>query len=94
MDMVEAEYLDNENDIREVKNMIENHVKYTGSSYAKRILDNWEDTSAKFVKIIPKDYKRMLQAIKKVQDSGLAGSEALMAAFEANYRDTARVSGN
>ena len=44
----------------------------------------------KFVKVMPKDYKRVLQALKKVEDAGLSGDEAIMAAFEANAHDVAR----
>ena len=47
----------------------------------------------KFVKVMPKDYKRMLQAIKRVTATGLGGDEALMAAFEENAKDQARVGG-
>jgi glutamate synthase (ferredoxin) len=43
---------------------------------------------------MPKDYERMLSAIKAVQASGLSGEEALMAAFAANNRDLSRASGN
>jgi len=42
---------------------------------------------------MPKDYKRMLQAIDRVTQSGLSGEEALMAAFEENAKDFARVGG-
>jgi glutamate synthase (ferredoxin) len=47
----------------------------------------------KFVKVMPKDYKRVLQAIKKAQQDGLSGDEALTAAFEANAKDVARIGG-
>jgi hypothetical protein len=48
----------------------------------------------KFVKVMPKDYKRVLQSIKRVhQESGLSGDEAIMAAFEENARDVARIGG-
>lgn len=93
-EMADIEVLDNENDINELKEMISNHFKYTGSENAKRILDNWENMLPKFVKVMPRDYKRMLHAIKKVQETGLTGEESLMAAFEANYRDTSRIGGN
>jgi glutamate synthase (ferredoxin) len=42
---------------------------------------------------MPKDYKRVLQSMKRVQDSGLSGEEAVMAAFEANARDVSRIGG-
>jgi len=93
-DMVDIEVLDDEN-IKEVKGMITRHVEYTNSSVGKKVLANWSKKYAdKFVKVMPKDYKRMLDAIKKVEDTGLSGDEALMAAFEENKRDLARVSGN
>jgi glutamate synthase (ferredoxin) len=57
------------------------------------VLKNWEGMMRKFVKVIPKDYKRVLQAMKKVKGQGLSGDEAIMAAFEENVRDVARVGG-
>jgi glutamate synthase (ferredoxin) len=48
----------------------------------------------KFVKIMPKDYKRMLACIKRAHEQGLTGEEAVMAAFEENSRDLSRVGGN
>ncbi len=93
-DMVQLEQLDNDVEMNEVKNMIQRHVKYTGSEHAQRILHRWEEFAPKFVKIIPSDYKRMLEAIERVKLSGLSGEAALMAAFEANMSDVARVSGN
>ena len=53
----------------------------------------WDDMVPKFVKVMPKDYKRVLQAIRKAEDEGLSGDEALNAAFEANARDIARIGG-
>ncbi len=93
-EMVDIELLDDENDIDELKTMIENHVKYTGSGLGSNILKLWDEILPKFRKVIPRDYKRMLQAIKQVQEEGLSGEEALMAAFDANNRDLARVGGN
>lgn len=77
-----------------LKEMISKHFAYTKSTVAQRILDNWNSEIVKFKKVMPKDYKRMLIAIKKVEDSGLSGEKALMAAFEANNKDMSRVSGN
>ena len=59
-DMVELERM-NEDDKREVKALIENHFKYTGSDPAEWILENWEIASGLFVKVMPKDYKAVLQ---------------------------------
>jgi len=69
MDMVEFENLEVDADIAELKELIENHLNYTGSTVAKAALDNWEATLKQFVKVMPTDYKRVLnekaQAAKK-----------------------------
>ncbi len=51
---------------------------------------NGTTTVPQFVKVIPHDYKRMQEAITRVEASGLSGEEALLAAFEENAQDTAR----
>ena len=61
---------------------------------AHRILETGKTYRDDFVKVIPKDYKRMLEQIEKMEQSGLAGEEALLAAFEANMKELARVGGN
>ncbi|OMF30865.1 glutamate synthase subunit alpha [Paenibacillus sp. FSL H8-0548] len=93
LEMVLLERLENSEDIAELKGLIESHVQHTESALGARVLSDWEVSLAKFVKVIPKDYKRMLEQIRKVQDTGLAGDEALLAAFEANKRELARVGG-
>ncbi len=93
VDMVSLDTLDDDNQV-ELKKMIEKHLEYTNSNTAKDILCNWSESLKKFVKVIPKDFKRMLDNIKRAEESGLSGDDALMAAFEANKSDLARVSGN
>ena len=78
----------------ELKQMIENHVRYTKSKAGERILSDWNKTLSRFVKVIPKDYKNVLLAMAKVQSQGLSGDEAVMAAFEENIRSASRVGGN
>ena len=73
--------------------MIQRHADYTRSQHAFKVLALWEEMAPKFVKVMPKDYKRMLECIKRAQAIGLSGEEALMAAFEENARDLARVGG-
>jgi hypothetical protein len=51
-------------DKAEVKSMIEKHFKYTGSDPAEWILGKWEEASELFVKVMPKDYKAVLQKAK------------------------------
>jgi glutamate synthase (ferredoxin) len=48
----------------------------------------------KFVKVMPNDYKRVQVALKKAEQDGLSGDDALNAAFEANARDVARIGGS
>jgi glutamate synthase (ferredoxin) len=93
-EMVELGSLGDPTEIAEVKAMIERHVELTSSMLGERVLNNWEDARQRFVKVLPKDYKRMLQAIRDVEATGISGDEAVMAAFEMNSRDLVRVSGN
>jgi glutamate synthase (NADPH/NADH) large chain len=93
-EMVNLEPLVDPVEIAELKVMIENHLKYTGSARAKLILTHWADYQSRFVKVIPRDYKRVLETLKEVEAAGLTGVEAYMAAFEANKNDLKRVSGN
>jgi len=90
--MVGIEKLDDE-DLVTLKAMIENHAINTKSTRAAKILAEWDKQRAKFVKVMPKDYKRVLAAIKKAQAEGITGDAALAAAFEENSKDKARVGG-
>ena len=57
------------------------------------MLEDWNNLVPKFVKVMPKDYKRVLEELAKAKASGLSGEEAINAAFEADIRDVARVGG-
>ena len=92
--MVGIEKLEDAREIAEVRTMIEKHLAYTGSARAQAILAAWKTFVPKFVKVMPKDYKRMLACIERAQAQGLTGDEAIMAAFEENARDLSRVGGN
>jgi glutamate synthase (ferredoxin) len=74
--------------------MIQRHVEHTGSERGRNILKQWDQMTPKFVKVLPKDYKRVLEATQRVTAAGLSGEEAIMAAFEQNVHDLARVGGN
>jgi glutamate synthase (NADPH/NADH) large chain len=93
-EMVALEHLEEEAETAEIRGMIEKHVQYTDSELGRNVLADWDHVVTKFVKIIPKDYKRMMEQIAKVQAQGLSGEQALLAAFEANMRDLSRVGGN
>jgi glutamate synthase (NADPH) large chain len=92
--MVGVEKVESEKDIAELRGAIEQHLALTRSTRAAEILGDWERYRPKFVKVMPKDYKRMLACIERAQAQGLTGDEAIMAAFEENARDTSRVGGN
>ncbi|MEI6675200.1 MAG: glutamate synthase large subunit, partial [Verrucomicrobiota bacterium] len=81
-------------DIAKVKARIEQHQACTGSERAAWLLDNWDAELPKFFKVMPRDYERMLECFKKVEEQGLSGDEAAMAAFEENLKDLSRVGGN
>lgn len=61
VDFDEMEY----EDINTLRELIENHYKYTNSTVAKAILDDWENALSYFVKVMPRDYKRVLLAKKE-----------------------------
>jgi glutamate synthase domain-containing protein 3 len=90
---VELEPL-NDQDLRDAEDMLRRHAVYTHSARAWRLLALWEETVGKLLKVMPKDYRRVLEELEKAEATGLAGEEALMAAFEANKNDASRVSGN
>ena len=78
----------------ELRRLVERHHSHTGSELARRVLDGWDEVLPKFVRVIPRDYQRMLAAIARAEEQGLVGEEAIMVAFEENARDLARVGGN
>ncbi len=63
-EMVQLETLAEDEDILELKKSIENHLAFTGSTVAKAILHDWVRSLTRFVKVMPTDYKRVLQARK------------------------------
>ncbi|ABO51309.1 glutamate synthase (NADH) large subunit [Desulforamulus reducens MI-1] len=85
-EMVALEYLESVADIEEVKELIENHFQYTKSAVARRVLDNWENMLPKFVRVIPKDFKQMMNALELAYQNGLSGEEAVYQAFEQNKK--------
>jgi glutamate synthase (NADPH) large chain len=85
--MVLLESLESEEEMTEIKGMIEKHVEYTGSPLGRKVLNNWLSYAQRFTKVIPKDYKRMLQNIDKAHKAGLNGEEALMVAFEEHFKN-------
>jgi len=77
--MVDLEPLVDVEDVEKVKDLLARHIRYTQSAVAARLLVNWERTRESFVKVMPRDYKRVLAAIKKAQETGMSVDEAVMA---------------
>ncbi|MFD1956494.1 glutamate synthase large subunit [Paenibacillus thailandensis] len=90
LEMVLLERVTEEKDLAELRSMIERHALYTESSVASRVLNEWEGVAGKFVKVIPKDYKKMLEHIHKAEEKGLQGDAALLEAFESSMKELAR----
>ena len=63
----ELEPVEIDADIAELRRLIENHQKYTGSNVAEHVLNNWEAELAKFVKVMPTDYKRVLEEMSAAE---------------------------
>ena len=68
--MVDLEPLESDADIALVRDLIGRHVSHTDSDHAARILDSWADFASLFVKVMPRDYKRVLAAESKAAREG------------------------
>jgi glutamate synthase (ferredoxin) len=92
-EMVSLTALDDEEEIEAVKNMIFRHTEYTGSIRATEVLLSWDESLPKFVRVIPHDYRRVVEAQRQMVNDGMTHEAAAMAAFELNSHDMARVGG-
>ena len=75
-----------DDEIAMVKARIEKHVTLTGSARGQAILADWPAIAEKFLKIMPQDYERVLEAQARAEERGLKGDEAILAAFEENVK--------
>lgn len=66
-EMVDLEPLVEPADIAELHGLVENHYKYTGSANADRILASWNEHLPRFVKVYPRDYRRVIEAQRQTQ---------------------------
>ncbi len=53
---------------------------------SQSILDDWDNLLPKFIKVLPSDYERVLDALARAESKGLKGDEAIQAAFEENVK--------
>jgi len=79
-EMVDLEKIVTERDEEAVRKLLKNHVRYTQSTVAQKILDRWNLHKEKFVKVMPKDYKRVLEAVEKARLTGIPEDIAVMEA--------------
>jgi glutamate synthase (ferredoxin) len=89
-EMVQLGDLDDEEEIETVKTMIFRHVEVTGSVRATEVLVSWNEWRARFVRIIPNDYRSVLEAQRREQRDGLSYERAVMAAVESNVHELAQ----
>ena len=75
LEMVDLEPLAQPEDIDLVRDLLIQHAGYTGSSVAARLLKDWDSAIGKFVKVMPLDYRRVLQEQKKAEAEELVAME-------------------
>ncbi|HEV3237235.1 MAG TPA: glutamate synthase large subunit, partial [Gemmataceae bacterium] len=92
-EMVKLFPLEDPQEIEEVQGLIRKHAEHTKSKRSWKILALWEEMKPKFIKVYPNDYRRVIETQKRFKESGLSDEEAIMAAFEENANDLARVGG-
>ena len=85
-ELVSFEDVSNKYDVLELKGLIQEHVAYTNSEKGKRILDHFSEYLPKFKKIVPHDYRRMMNAIVQMEEKGLNSEQAQIEAFYVNIR--------
>lgn len=78
--------LTEQEDIDRLRSLIEEHTAATGSVRGKEILDNFDEYLPKFKKIIPHDYAKMMNSIKKFTAEGMSADEARISAFYENTK--------
>jgi glutamate synthase (ferredoxin) len=81
-DMVSMQELSEKYDIQELKYILQDYERETGSALAKKILANFADYIPSFKKILPNDYQKMLIAISKYEEQGISHDNAVLEAFE------------
>lgn len=80
-EMISIEAVTDKYEVSELKQLIMDHVNYTNSEIGKRILEDFEGYIPKFKKIIPKDYKKMMNMIVAFEEKGLSREKAAIEAF-------------
>ena len=73
-DMVDLERVKSNEDVEALRRLLESHLHHTGSANARRVLDDWCDMLPRFVKVMPRDYKRVLaEGARRAEPAGVGG---------------------
>jgi len=79
-EMVDLEPIIADDDEETVLALLRSHVRFTQSTVAQAIVDNWKVARGNFVKVMPKDYKKVLAAIETAKRTGIPEDQAIMEA--------------
>jgi len=82
MEMITISGVEIDEEINQLKALIDNHKNYTDSTVAENILSDWNESIKKFKKVMPIDYKEMLDEMDKARKEGYTGEQMLTIAFE------------
>jgi glutamate synthase (ferredoxin) len=93
-EMVSLTRLEDQIEIEFVKDMIFRHAEYTGSRRAAAILIAWDKTVDSIVRVMPNDYRRVLEVEERMKQRNGDTQELAMSAFELNWKEIARAAGN
>jgi glutamate synthase domain-containing protein 3 len=66
--MVDVESVWQDEDVKRLRSMVENHFRYTGSQRAAQILENWESRLPLFVKVMPIEYRKSLERMRMEEE--------------------------
>ena len=73
-EMVQLFPLSDPEEAAQIRRLLERHVEYTGSTRAKALLDDWRTTVSRFIRVVPNDYRRVIEAQARMRERGsLAG---------------------
>lgn len=81
-EIVLLEKLEAVGDKMEVQKLVHDHARLTGSRTAEMIIANWDEYACKFVKVIPREYKRVIERISELVQDGLTREDAAIRVFE------------
>jgi glutamate synthase domain-containing protein 3 len=73
LDTLDLELVNHKADETHLKQLLENHIKHTGSPKAEQIIENWEASLPRFIKVFPMEYKRALGKLSREDEATKRG---------------------